>query len=160
MEAGHGGGHGACRCVGSISVRGPQAVGGRGAGGQRARGIVLAGGTGQVQALWVWVLRTQGTGRGRGAEWMCGTGHWIALRYWRAWGIGGGALSWALGQSHHSAALNCPRSGAEHQGPHHKAHGHGTWPRGPPHRVEGLECPALRLGVVHSRGRALLLPPR
>ena len=36
-------------------------------------------------------LRTQGTGRGWGAEWMCGTGHWIALRTWEAWGIGGGA---------------------------------------------------------------------
>uniref|UniRef100_A0A6I8PLF9 Uncharacterized protein n=1 Tax=Ornithorhynchus anatinus TaxID=9258 RepID=A0A6I8PLF9_ORNAN len=43
--------------------------------------------------------------------------------------------------------LQCGRAGnlllgggrPEHQGPHHQAHGHGSGPRCPPHRVEGLE---------------------
>ena len=60
---------------------------------------------------------------------------------------------------HHSTALCIPSCGAEHQGPHHEAHGHGARPRGPPHRVEGLECPAVGLGAVPGRAGALLPPP-
>lgn len=67
----------------------------------------------------------------------------------------GCSLCW----DHHSTVLRIPRGGAEHQGPHHEAHGHGARPRGPPHRVEGLECPAVGLGAVPGRAGALLPPP-
>ena len=124
------GGRGACRWVGNVCARGPRGLGGCGQAGREERG-------GYGHCGW-------------DSEDTALEGHGV-----QGTGLAGGSGRAGAG----SAALNLRRSGAEHQGPHHKAHGHGPRPGGPPHRVEGLERAAGGLGAAPGRRRGALLPP-